>query len=236
VHFKISLAARHHSRAPVSVSSEGGIADKYKSDVVETQEAKTRASAMSGLDAQELLHLGLHATQQDDPLQAIECLKRCVELDPVNSRATYLLGALYAQIGMYDRAKETLDSAVALDPTEHTAVFQLGLLHLTSGDVPKAQVTWLGLDSLPEDHFLNLFRHGLLALATDEFERSAALLGQGISANTTNEPLNNDMRNLRASAEAAAQRRGAIVPGATEPLPAGDAQHLLSAYRQQRRQ
>jgi tetratricopeptide (TPR) repeat protein len=191
---------------------------------------------MSGLDAQELLHLGLHATQKDDPLQAIECLKRCVEMDPVNSRATYLLGALYAQIGMYDRAKETLGSAVALDPNEHTAVFQLGLLHLTSGDVQKAQSAWHGLDTLREDHFLNLFRQGLLALAADDFERCVALLEQGISANTTNEPLNNDMRNLRASAEAAAERRGAVVPGTTETPPAGDAHHLLSAYRQQRRQ
>lgn len=191
---------------------------------------------MSGLDAQELLHLGLHATRNDDPLQAIECLKRCVALDPDNSRATYLLGALYAQIGMYDRAKETLDSAVALDPNEHTAVFQLGLLHLTGGDVSQATATWSGLDTLAENHFLNLFRHGLLALAADDFERSATLLGQGISANNTNEPLNNDMRNLRASAEAAAERRGAMLPDATEPGATGDAQHPLSAYRQPRHQ
>src|SRR5262245_38879670 len=120
---------------------------------------------MSGLDAEELLHLGLHAAAKDDPLQAIECLKRCVALDPANSRATYLLGAMYAQIGMYDCAKETLDKALTLDPNQHTAIFQLGLLHLTSGDVPKAESIWRGLNTLPEDHFLNLFRPRLLPLA-----------------------------------------------------------------------
>jgi tetratricopeptide (TPR) repeat protein len=189
---------------------------------------------MSGLDAEELLHLGMHATQNDDPLQAIECLKRCVELDPVNSRATFLLGALYAQIGLFDRAKATLDAAVALDPHEHTAVFQLGLLHLTSGDVGKAETAWHGLDTLAEDHFLQLFRRGLLALAGDDFHVSAELLGRGIAANTLNEPLNNDMRALRASAEAAAQRGGATV--SADSVPAGDGHHLLGAYRQRNRQ
>lgn len=191
---------------------------------------------MSGLDAQELLHLGLHATQNDDTTQAIECLKRCIELEPANSRAMYLLGALYAQIGMYDRARENLVSAVALDPGQHTAVFQLGLLHLTSGEVSNAEAAWRGLDTLAADHFLNLFRRGLLALAADDFTASAELLGQGIEANTENEALNNDMRAMRASAEAASQRQGTLISGAREHTSDGDGHHLLGAYRQQHRQ
>jgi len=191
---------------------------------------------MSGLDAEELLHLGLHATQNNDPLQGIECLKRCVELDPINSRATYLLGTLYAQIGMYDRAKTTLSNAVALDPNQHTAVFQLGLLHLSSGAVVDAERTWRGLDTLAPDHCLNLFRQGLLALAADDFAASVRYLEQGIAANTLNEPLNNDMRNLRASAEAALQRQGTLVAEAAEPTLSVDGHHLLGAYRQQRPQ
>lgn len=186
---------------------------------------------MSGLDIEELLHLGLHATRSENPQQGIECLKRCLELDPENSRATYLLGALYAQIGMYERARAALQKAVTLDPREYTAVFQLGLLHLSSGDIDSAESAWHGLDVLADDHFLNLFRRGLTALAADDFPISVRLLDEGIAANTTNEPLNKDMQSLRASAEAALQSSGAV-PAEAARSAVAERHHLLSAYRQ----
>jgi tetratricopeptide (TPR) repeat protein len=189
---------------------------------------------ISGLDAEELLYLGMHATRNNDARQGIECLKRCLELDPNSSRAMCLLGALYAQIGLYDRAKETLEHAIELDPGQHTAAFQLGLLHVTSGDVAKAEAAWNALDSLDEAHFLQLFRRGLLALVADHFQESAELLARGIAANTVNEPLNDDMRALQASAEASAQRVGTEVPAGNVPV--GEGHHHLGAYQQRNRQ
>jgi len=178
------------------------------------------------LDAQELLHLGLYAVDQDEPHQAIECLKRCLRLEPENAKATYLLGALYAQIGLYDRAKATLVRAIALNPAEHTASFQLGLLHLTSNELPEAHAVWARLDDLPPEHFLNSFRKGLLALVEDNFVTSAALLEKGIAANKLNEALNNDMRGLLASVQAASEG-----PGVPQNAPQSG-HHFLGNYRQ----
>jgi tetratricopeptide (TPR) repeat protein len=181
------------------------------------------------LDAQELLHLGLYALEQDQPQQAIECLKRCLQIEPDSGKATYLLGALYAQIGLYDRAKTTLARAVVLSPDEHTASFQLGLLHLTSNELPEAHAAWARLDALPSEHFLNCFRQGLLALIADNFVTSTAMLEKGIAANKLNEALNNDMRNLLASVQSVAEAPAAHEASAST-TPGGH--HFLGSYRQ----
>lgn len=188
----------------------------------------------SGFDAEELLHLGLHASNENDPHEAIDCLKQCLQLEPDNAKAVYMLGALYAEIGLYDRAKQTLTRAVELNSSEYTAVFQLGLLHLSSGDAALAATVWNHLDPLDPDHYLNLFRHGLLALANDQFVDCVELLDRGIAANTFNDALNNDMRNLRVSAEAglAASPKPAEVNG----VPEGSTleHHLPAGYRQRK--
>lgn len=190
---------------------------------------------MAGLDAEEFLHLGLHASQHDDPAKAIEHLKQCLALEPDNPNATYLLGALYAQIGIYDRARESLARAIELNGEQTSAVFQLGLLHLTSGDVTQASQVWGRLDSLESGHAFNLFRFGLLALARDDFAECVTLLEKGIAANSFNEALNHDMVRLKSSAEAARDRGVLAQPIAAPADSLGGGQHLLGSYRQKNR-
>lgn len=184
---------------------------------------------MPGLDAEELFHLGLHALRNDDPHEAIECLKQCLDMKPADARAAYLLGATYAQIGMYDRAKESLQQSVLLNPDEHTAVFQLGLLHLTSGDVELGRSTWERLDKLGSEHFLHLFKSAMLALVADDFARCVALIDAGVQANSGNEALNGDMLKVRDSAIAALAENGGAEPASAEV----SASHFaLSGYQQ----
>lgn len=190
-------------------------------------------SAPLYLDAQELLHLGIHAVGNNDPRQAVDCLKRCLTLEPDHPEATYMLGALYAQIGLYDRAKETLGKAVRLNPAEHTASFQLGLLHLTSGDAAQAKSAWQPLDALPSDHFLNLFRTGLIALVEDRFAECIDALERGIAANTLNEPLNEDMRKVQASTRAVMTGMPREPQPLSESAAVSSAHHFLQRYRQQ---
>jgi Flp pilus assembly protein TadD len=186
---------------------------------------------MSVLDAEELLHLGLHATNSNDPHKALEYLKECLELEPENPSALHLLGALYAQLGMYDRARQILQRTVELYPEQHTAVFQLGLLELTSGAVESARLTWAALDRLGSDHYLVLFKSGMLALVADDFAACSDFIERGVQANTTNAALNNDMRKVQAEAQAAA---GKAAPGAADaPLDGAAVSHLmLSGYQQ----
>lgn len=155
----------------------------------------------TNLDVQELLHLAIEATDQNKHETAIRLLKEAVTKDPENAKALYLLGALHAQIGIYDRAAIEMQKAVDLDSSLSAASFQLGLLHITSGRLAEAEQAWLSLDQLEDGHFLRSFKSGLLHLANDRFKEAAQLLQQGIAANTINEALNNDMRNVLSSCE-----------------------------------
>ena len=153
------------------------------------------------MDSEELMHLALRATERDEPEQAITYLKRLLDTVPNDANATYLLGALHAQIGMYDRAALEMAKAVELEPGLHAAHFQLGLLHISSARVQAAITAWKALDDLGPEHPYYLFKTGLLHLANDEFVDSISYLKQGLAANTINPALNKDMRKLLNAAE-----------------------------------
>jgi Flp pilus assembly protein TadD len=199
------------------------------------------------LDVDELMHLALHAANKKEPDKAIGHLKELLDILPKNGKAYYLLGALHAEIGMYDRAIEEMTRAVELDPNIPTAHFQLGLLYITSGRVEEAKKAWKPLDALGEKDPLFLFKRGMLSLAIDDFAACIADLRQGISLNKVNPNLNNDMQRIINSAEQALNQKDknpqpqkpvAIDKKATEKETTESAKktkagkHVLSAYRQ----
>jgi tetratricopeptide (TPR) repeat protein len=163
------------------------------------------------LTAEELMHLAMHAIGQDSPDKAISLLKRLLEMEPQNGKAHYLLGAVHAEIGMYDVAAEEMARAMDLEPDLHTARFQLGLLNLTSGRLEEAQRIWDGLDVLGDRDPLYLFKTGMLHLVKDEFEPCVAALKAGIELNTFNEDLNNDMRRVMSDAQKAMTGHSVVV-------------------------
>ena len=148
------------------------------------------------LDSNELLHLAMAAAKHDRHGEAIDYLKRAIEIEPNHVKAHYFLAAEHAQIGMFDRAVEEMKKSVELDPTLHTAHFQLGLLHLTSGSVAEAISAWLPLDQLGETNALFLFKKGLECMANDQFDACREYLTKGIAANHTNPDLNADMQQV----------------------------------------
>jgi len=145
------------------------------------------------LDAEELLHFAIRASQNKQNEKAILYLKHALTQDPDNARLHYFLGAQHAEIGMYDRAVEEMAKAVDIDPGLETAHFQLGLLHATSARIAEAEQAWKPLDQLGEEHPLYLFKTGLLHLTRNEFDQATTLLTRGIELNQANPDLNRDM-------------------------------------------
>jgi tetratricopeptide (TPR) repeat protein len=194
------------------------------------------------LDIDELMHLALHATNNNQPEKAIAYLKKILETDPKHGKAYYLLGALHAEIGMYDRAIEEMSQAVRFEPNLPTAHFQLGLLYVTSARVEEAREAWKPLDKLGEENPLFLFKRGMLHLVNDEFEACIADLNKGISLNDFNPNLNNDMHKIAAAAEQVLSNQGKSAHPQSAPATAGEktsspkgrgGKHvLLSAYQQ----
>jgi len=151
---------------------------------------------MTQLDADELLHFAIRASQNNESEKAILYLKHALQQEPENAKLHYFLGAQHAEIGMYDRAVEEMATAVKLDPNLETAHFQLGLLYATSARIEEANNAWEPLDKLGNEHPLYLFKTGLIQLAKDEFSEATENLSNGIKLNKLNPDLNNDMQRI----------------------------------------
>lgn len=182
----------------------------------------------AALDSDELMHLALHASAQAQTEQAIGYLKRVIELQPGHGKAHYLLGALHAEIGLYDRAVSEIERAIELHVDLPTAYFQLGLLHITAGRITEAMAAWMPLDALGEDDALLIFKRGLLHLVKDEFADCIADLKRGIALNIENQALNHDMARILAQVEPLA---GSAETTSQAETDAGGRHVLLSAYQ-----
>ena len=155
------------------------------------------------LSVEELFHLALDAARNGEAKSSIELLKKAISMDKDNARVHYMLGAMHAEIGMYEQAVEDMEKAVNLDPDMEPAHFQLGLLYMTSGDLIRAEQTWSALDKYGESNYFFLFKRGILHLSRNEFTECITDLQNGIALNKVNEPLNNDMKMLIEQAEKA---------------------------------
>lgn len=157
----------------------------------------------SSLNQEELLHLAIEATRRGEHGAAISYLKEGIVRFPKDGKLAYVLGAEFAQIGMYDKAEEEMARAIELDPSLLTASFQLGLLRMTLGKVDEAKLAWSALDTLADDNPLRLFKNGLELLAAEQYQEARALLEQGIALNSFSPELNRDMQNVLSAIPAA---------------------------------
>jgi tetratricopeptide (TPR) repeat protein len=191
------------------------------------------------LDTEELLHLAIEAMQSNQSDKALVHLKSVLDREPKHGNAQYLLGAIHAGLGMYERAIDEMKQAIESNPgLPATAHFQLGLLYLTSGNVDAARRAWASLDGLGERDPLFLFKRGLLHLAADELEECVADLQHGIKLNRLNDDLSRDMQAIADRAQVAraqgGERRAESSTAATDVPQAakrGAGHALLSAYR-----
>ncbi|WP_168188005.1 tetratricopeptide repeat protein [Hahella sp. CCB-MM4] len=147
------------------------------------------------LDSEELFFLGIRASENNDHEKALIYFKKSVGLDK-NPRNVYMLGAEYAELGMFDRAYTTMQEAVGLEPQLWDAHFQSGLVKFVIGDVNAAESAWQSLDQLPPDSALVLFKRGILAFSSGNKVDGESLLNQGVSSNTTNPALNQVISSL----------------------------------------
>lgn len=147
----------------------------------------------SNLTQEELLHLAIEAIKQGDHGVAISYLKEGVEKFADDAKIAYVLGAEYAQIGMFEKAELEMRRAIALDSSLHTASFQLGLMLLTQGRNEDAAASWEALNVLPETHCLWLFKTGLNHMVAGENKLARKLIEEGIQANDFSPELTRDM-------------------------------------------
>ena len=141
----------------------------------------------------ELFDQALVAMQANDHHKSIELVKHAIDLSPEDARLRYLLGSLYADLGVYEKALSNISSALDIDPNYSIARYHLGFMQLMSGNIEEAEKTWSPLDKLDSNHHLRLFKSGMMKIVREEFSEGLELIKSGIKHNKLNEALNNDM-------------------------------------------
>ncbi|MFC4161868.1 hypothetical protein [Chitinimonas lacunae] len=187
------------------------------------------------LTTEELLHLAIEASNRERYDLSISYLKAAIgRAEQPDARLAFMLGSQYAQIKMFDDARQWLEQSVAIDPDFEIAVFQLGLMYLLGNDMANNERVWAHLDRLPPEHALRCFREGLLAIARDQFDAGVAAIEQGLAVGYANPPLLEEMRKVIANV--ATLRAAAPTPAVEAAAPAAEeatGEHvLLSAYRE----
>ena len=157
---------------------------------------------MSELDADELFHLAMKASEAGDRDKTIIYLKRSIALQP-QAKSIYILAAEYAELGMMQRAIEGMERAVELEPTLWTARFQLGLLYLSQGLIQEAKNAWEPLIELGTEAYLHHFALGCIQLIQEKTEDALESFATGMELNDDNPALNRDILNIVNSVVAA---------------------------------
>lgn len=106
--------------------------------------------------------------------QALVLLKNLIRGEPRHELAIGMLGGVYAQLKMHDRAIETFRKVLELNPTNALARFQMGLSQLTLGQPVEAIATWKPLLAGPDDFLAHFY--SALALAQTGHPGEAKLL------------------------------------------------------------
>ena len=150
---------------------------------------------MNDLDAEELFHLAMKASDDGNREKSISYLKQSIALDP-QANSLYILAAEYAELGMMYRATEFMRRALEMNPELWTAWFQLGLLYLSQNYVQEARSAWDTLIELGEDNYLYHLATGMNLLIDENVEGALEALIRGREMNDDNPALNGDISNL----------------------------------------
>lgn len=125
---------------------------------------KTKSPATKGeeLDKEELLAL----TRLDIERGALEAallkLKQVLADESPPAEALSMGGRLYAQLGLWERAKDLLQRYLKLQPNAINETFQFGMVHFDGGQAAEAKKIWEGLLKTMPTHPPALFYYGLV--------------------------------------------------------------------------
>jgi tetratricopeptide (TPR) repeat protein len=148
------------------------------------------------IDLPPLVRQSLDASAAGDEVAALRLLRQAVTDAPQSPLCHFMLGAQLAQDGAVDEAESAMATAVLLAPHFAIARFQLGLLQLSSGRAAQGLLTWQPLLALGDQEPLMHFAQGFSALAADRFDEARMCFERGIGLNPSNEPLNQDIRQV----------------------------------------
>ncbi|MEM9262943.1 MAG: sulfotransferase [Pseudomonadota bacterium] len=90
--------------------------------------------------------------QNQQPQDALECLKRAVSVEPGNATVVVRLARSYHALGDLDAARSQYERALTIEPEKTTALIGLGELHEDLGDPDAAATSYRRVLAMYPDH------------------------------------------------------------------------------------
>lgn len=150
---------------------------------------------MQNLSNDELFHFALEANKSDRHDIAIGYLKQLIESDPEHEQGLFLLGAEYAQVGLFNEAIKHMEKVVGLTSTLPMANFQLGLLYMAMEEPAKAKASWETVLKSGDDDYIYVFSQALIRLVSNHQDEAKILLQEGLELSNDSD-LNTQMENV----------------------------------------
>jgi len=137
--------------------------------------AQTSDVATEPVSDSEALKRAIAFARDGDYESAIRCLKKSLDAKPEQEIAAGLLGSIYAELGMVERAAEYFERVLGINSENALARFQLGLLHFGAGRKREALDTWSPSLSDPGE-FVAHYYSGAALLQLEESDKARSLL------------------------------------------------------------
>lgn len=96
----------------------------------------------SHFDTEELCAFADLSLEKGDLESALDKLKAVVSRKDAPAQASAMLARLYAQLGLFEKAKGLFEAYLAEAPESQVERFQLGMVHFDLGDISAALEIW----------------------------------------------------------------------------------------------
>jgi tetratricopeptide (TPR) repeat protein len=146
-------------------------------------------------DAQEYIHLALHASAAGNAHACMTYLKDALRQEPDNATALYLLAVQHAEIGLTERAISGMRAALEIAPALEIARFQLGLLLVDRNALADARGSF-GALQMSDDAALRSCSIAMIAVCDGEVLLAREKLTQALSSCNANAALSDLMRRM----------------------------------------
>ncbi len=127
-------------------------------------------------DSEELVALARFDIDNGHLDKALEKLKRAISMDKVPVEALGMIARLYAQIGLFERAKVYFGQFLNQVPGAVNETFQYGMVQFDMGDDQAALGTWRSLLEKHPDHPPARFYIGLAQAQADLIDDARSTL------------------------------------------------------------
>lgn len=149
------------------------------------------------LDSEEYLHLAINATESNDHHAALTYLHQALGITPENADALLLLGAVYAELGLMDRAIATLEECLSLNEEMEMAAIQLALLYIATGRENEARPNINRVLGKSSDAQLQALAEALEHMLNQNNPAAVESLDEALAIKSSNSPLRQTIKTIR---------------------------------------